>query len=582
MGIFGKQKVINYLSIPIVICGLFLTFLVDFVLYQEDSRIGREVFTTTAFHRMNNLYEYVYRYETAAQIIDSSIRESGGRMDGIKGLPRLLEINRSFRLMELIPEDGEPLSYKSDRWLGTGRSLLEGPLKEAAERARTSGKMVLADSLQLDHERTYMAVLQPVFLAEGKSSNFWGYVLILGNQDYVLQAVGIVSDHQENYRLTREGNGTERVLVESGRVKDGDPSSSLLLAGDRWTLTLRPEQGWFNLQTIFFATLCGIMASFFISFLWKKNRTLKIIGETDSLTGVYNRKGGDEAVARYLASHPEQPAMVMALDIDNFKLINDVYGHDAGDRALKQLVADAKRIFGRKTMITRNGGDEFILFHPFKNREDIEKKMTHFTERPHIIHVDGRDVPFHSSMGCAEYPLQGREYGKLCVRADFALYAVKLNGKAGWRRFDDRVGENKHRTQFSFNLSEVAGSMPGGMLVCKATEDQEILFANRAMIDLLECDSFEDFMHYTGGTFFSFLYPGEEEMLKKEFHRQLDEKDNQNHTDFLTFRIVTKKGRVVTVEDMGRKKDNPFYGELYYIFMYDKAEREKRQGRLRR
>lgn len=578
MGILGKQKVINYLSIPIVICGLFLTFLVDFVLYQEESRIGREVFTTTAFHRMNNLYEYVYRYETAAQIIDSSIRESGGRTDGVRGVGRLMEINRSFRLMELIPEEGESLSYKSDRWLGTGRSLLEGPLKEAAERARTSGKMVLADSLQLDHGRTYMAVLQPVFLAEGKSSNFWGYVLILGNQDYVLQAVGIVSDHHENYRLTREGNGTERVLVESGRVKDRDPSSSLLLAGDRWTLTLRTEQGWFNLQTIFFATLCGIMVSFFISFLWKKNRTLKIIGETDSLTGVYNRKGGDEAVARYLKEHPEEAAMVIALDIDNFKLINDVYGHGAGDEALKVLVCDMRLIFGRDTIITRNGGDEFILFHPFKNKGDVEKKMVHFTEKPHIIHADGRDVPFHSSMGSAEYPLQGKEYGKLCVRADFALYAVKLNGKAGWRRFDDTLGENKHRTQFGFNLSEVAGSMPGGMLVCKATEDQEILFANRAMIDLLECDSFEDFMHYTGGTFFSILYPGEEETLRKEFKRQLGEKDNKDHVDFLTFRIVTKKGHVVTVEDMGRKKDNPFYGELYYIFMYDKEEREKIQG----
>lgn len=156
MGILGKQKVINYLSIPIVICGLFLTFLVDFVLYQEESRIGREVFTTTAFHRMNNLYEYVYRYETAAQIIDSSIRESGGRIDGIKGLGRLLEINRSFRLMELIPEEGESLSYKSDRWLGTGRSLLAGPLKKASEDAKASGKMVLVDSLELDHERTYI------------------------------------------------------------------------------------------------------------------------------------------------------------------------------------------------------------------------------------------------------------------------------------------------------------------------------------------------------------------------------------------------------------------------------------------
>lgn len=584
MGILGKRRVIDYFSIPIVICGLFLTFLVDSVLYQEDARMGREVFTSTAFHRMNNLYEYVYRYTTAAQIIDSSIRESGGRTDGVRGVGRMMEINRSFRLVELIPEEGETLFYKNDRWLGTGRSLLAGPLKKASEDAKASGKMVLVDSLELDHGRTYMAVLQLVFLAEGKSSNFWGYVLILGNQDYVLNAVGITGDDRikENYRLTRSEGGTERVLAENGRVSVEDPSASLLLGGDRWTLTMRPYRGWFNRQTIFFATLCGVMGTLFISFVWQKNRTLKAIGGTDSLTKVYNRKGGDEAVSRYLKEHSEGQAMVMALDIDNFKLINDVYGHGAGDEALKTLTVDMRRIFGRETIITRNGGDEFILFHPFKNREDIEKKMTHFTERPHIIHVDGRDVPFHSSMGCAEYPLQGREYGKLCVRADFALYAVKLNGKAGWRRFDDRVGENKHRTQFGFNLSEVAGSMPGGMLVCKATEDQEILFANQAMIDLLECDSFEDFMHYTGGTFFSILYPGEEEIMKKEFHRQLDEKDNQNHTDFLTFRIVTKKGRVVTVEDMGRKKDNPFYGELYYIFMYDKAEREKRQGRLRR
>ena len=430
MGILGKRRVIDYFSIPIVICGLFLTFLVDSVLYQEDARMGREVFTSTAFHRMNNLYEYVYRYTTAAQIIDSSIRESGGRTDGVRGVGRMMEINRSFRLVELIPEEGETLFYKNDRWLGTGRSLLAGPLKKASEDAKASGKMVLVDSLELDHGRTYMAVLQPVFLAEGKSSNFWGYVLILGNQDYVLNAVGITGDDRikENYRLTRNEGGTERVLAENGRVSVEDPSASLLLGGDRWTLTMRPYRGWFNRQTIFFATLCGVMGTLFISFVWQKNRTLKAIGGTDSLTKVYNRKGGDEAVSRYLKEHSEGQAMVMALDIDNFKLINDVYGHGAGDEALKTLTVDMRRIFGRETIITRNGGDEFILFHPFKNREDIEKKMTHFTERPHIIHVDGRDVPFHSSMGCAEYPLQGREYGKLCVRADFALYAVKLNG----------------------------------------------------------------------------------------------------------------------------------------------------------
>ncbi|WP_299144623.1 diguanylate cyclase [uncultured Dialister sp.] len=560
-------------------CGLFLTFLADMALYRADVRMEREVLTSSAERRLNNFYEYVYRYETAADIIDSTVQNSEGRTDGLGGMSRLLEIDRSIRLIEVIPAEGDSTWFSADRWLGSGRSMLEGPLKEAALEARRERKSVMVDSLSLDHERTYMAVLQPIFLEDRASSLFWGYVLILGSQESVLRNSNIVHDDgmREDYRLVREGNGTEHVLAEEGTVSRGDPSASVNIGGDRWTLTLRPSQGWLNMQTLFLATLCGIMGSVFISLLWKKNRILKVIGGTDSLTGVYNRKGGDKAVAAYLKAHPGEPAMVMALDIDNFKLINDVYGHGAGDRALKVLVRDMRRIFGRETIITRNGGDEFILFHPFRNKEDVENKMTRFTEKPHIIQADGRDVPFHSSMGCAEYPLQGREYGKLCVRADFALYAVKLNGKAGWRRFDDTVAENKHRTQFGFNLSEVAGSMPGGMLVCKATEDQEILFANRGMIDLLECDSFEDFMHYTGGTFFSILYPGEEEALKKEFQRQLDSRDNEKQTDFLTFRIVTKKGRVITVEDVGRKKENPFYGELYYIFMYDRAEREERQ-----
>ena len=584
MGMQRVERLMKYLSIPVLMCGLFLTFLADMALYRADVRMGREALTGSAERRLNSFHEYVYRYETAADIIGSTVQSSEGRTDGLSGMSRLLEINRSIRLIEVIPEKGDSTWFTADRWLGSGRSMLEGPLKEAAHEARSERQTVFVDSLSLDHERTYMAVLQPIFLEDRASSLFWGYVLILGSQESVLRNSNIVHDDgmRENYRFVRERNGTEQVLSANGEVSRDDPSASAYIGGDWWKLTIRPNRGWLNLQILFFATLCGVMAAFFVSFMWGRNRALKVIGGTDSLTGVYNRKGGDGAVASYLKDHAGEQAMVMALDIDNFKLINDVYGHGAGDRALQTLVGDMKLIFGRETIITRNGGDEFILFHPFKNKEDVEKKMTHFTEKPHIIQVGGRDVPFHSSMGCAEYPLQGREYGKLCVRADFALYAVKLNGKAGWRRFDDTVAENKHRTQFGFNLSEVAGSMPGGMVVCRATKDQEILFANRGMIDLLECDSFEDFMHYTGGTFMSILYPGEEEALKKEFQRQLNEKGNEKQTDFLTFRIVTKKGRVLTVEDVGRKKENPFYGELYYIFMYDRAEREGRQrGEIR-
>lgn len=579
MGMQRGRAMMKYLSIPVLILGLFLTFLLDLALYHEDSRMSRDVLTATASHKLNRFYDYLNRYMTAAEVIGSMIDEKNGTIDGMGDMAGLMKINPSIRFISLVPREGEALSFQGNRWLGSGRSMLEGPLKEEADEARRLGEPVIADSLVLDHEREYLAVLRPVYLERREGRLFWGYVLILGNQNSILQSAGITSgeDGEKNYRLLREKEGAEQVVAEQGQVGDDAPSASASIGKERWVLLLEPHRGWFNLGAFFFATLCGVMASFFVSFLWRRNRALKVIGDTDSLTGVYNRKGGDEAVAAYLHEHPESPAMVIALDIDNFKLINDVYGHGAGDAALKTLVADMRRLFGAETLITRNGGDEFILFHPFQNREEVEKKMTFFTENPHIIQVDGKNVSFYSSMGSAEYPRQGREYGKLCVRADFALYTVKLNGKAGWRRFDDTIAENKQRTQFGFNLSELSNSMPGAMLVCRATEDQEILFANRGMIDLLECDNFEDFMHYTGGTFFSILHEGEERAMKKEFHRQLDEKENKNHTDFLTFRVITKKGRVITVEDIGRKVNNPFYGELYYIFMYDKAEKEGRQ-----
>ncbi|MGN0955309.1 diguanylate cyclase [Dialister sp.] len=572
------NKITRYLSIPVIICGLFLTLLVDFILYQNDDRKGYELFSREAVSRINNVGDYVHQYETIADVLEGTIRRKNGNIADLQGPARYMEINPSVQAIDVLPAGGQEAAFSNVEGIESGTSLLEGPLKEAARKARETKKSVLSDSIPMKNGNMALTVLHPVYLESDKDS-FWGYVLVAADQEYVFKKSNIIpiEGRPDQFSLFREEDGEKTVILQQGTVRENDPYASAIIGGSRWTLSLRPLRGWFNLQTLILATLSGIMATFFVSFLWRKNRTLKVIGATDSLTGVYNRKGGDEAVSRYMADNPYQKAMVIALDIDNFKLINDVYGHRAGDDALKQLTEDMRQTFGRETLITRNGGDEFVLYHPYHNMGDVILKMDHFTREPHIIEVDGKEVPFYSSLGCAEYPQQGNSYGKLCIRADFALYGAKLNGKAGWRKFDDSIGEVHHRAQFGFNLSDIAASMPGGMLVCKATKDQEILFANKAMIDLLECDDFEDFMQYTGGTFYTVLYPGEKEAMQAEFQRQLAEKDNTDSTDFISFRIVTKKGHVITVEDMGRKSENPFYGELFYIFMYDKAKRQARQ-----
>lgn len=180
MGMQRGKQLMKYLSIPVLILGLFLTFLLDWALYYEDSRMSRDVLTATASHKLNRFYDYLNRYMTAAEVIGSMIDEKNGTIDSMGDMAGLMKINRSIRFIALVPREGEELSFQGNRWLGSGRSMLEGPLKEEADEARRLGEPVIADSLGLDHEREYLAVLRPVYLERREGRLFWGYVLILG------------------------------------------------------------------------------------------------------------------------------------------------------------------------------------------------------------------------------------------------------------------------------------------------------------------------------------------------------------------------------------------------------------------
>lgn len=184
-------------------------------------------------------------------------------------------------------------------------------------------------------------------------------------------------------------------------TEQGNPHAERIIAGDLWTIVLRPQGSGVNWMLLFFATLAGLSLTILISFLFRRNGILKKAngalkrsGGHDPLTGVYNRKGGDGAVASYMAENPGKKALVIALDIDNFKLVNDVYGHRVGDEALKTLVRDMRETFGEESIITRNGGDEFILFRPYEDFSSITRAMDDFTRTPHTFMAGKREVKF--------------------------------------------------------------------------------------------------------------------------------------------------------------------------------------------
>ena len=162
---------------------------------------------------------------------------------------------------------------------------------------------------------------------------------------------------------------------------------------------------------------------------------------TDHLTGFYNKAGTEERMAELCKNGG---GMLMILDLDNFKLVNDLYGHDMGDRVLKSFADIARQCSRQDDVLCRIGGDEFLVF--FRNSRS-ERAVAAFCDRLNermlaaCRELMGTDfsLPLGVSLGCVFVPEKGGEYREFFQQADRALYQVKQNGKHGYRFCDSEM-----------------------------------------------------------------------------------------------------------------------------------------------
>lgn len=150
----------------------------------------------------------------------------------------------------------------------------------------------------------------------------------------------------------------------------------------------------------------------------------------DDLTGVYNRRGGSERIARLLERGV--PGAFMIVDIDNFKKINDTYGHIAGDEALAKLAEAITRNFRNTDVVMRLGGDEFTVYAVGMVSEVLcrERLQDLLTDVRGIMLEAAGSAPFSVSVGCVLFP-EGRcvSYEDVYRRADTCLYRAKGAGR---------------------------------------------------------------------------------------------------------------------------------------------------------
>lgn len=168
----------------------------------------------------------------------------------------------------------------------------------------------------------------------------------------------------------------------------------------------------------------------------KELQKLEYKAKRDLLTGVYNKITTKEIVDDYLKRNSEKKHILMMIDIDDFKHVNDSYGHLAGDNILVFLMEKIKRIFAGE-IIGRVGGDEFIVFvGNMEDRDSIFTKANMLREALNTAYeVEGQEVAVSGSIGISMYPEDGTTYTELIHCADKALYSVKDEGKGSFKLF---------------------------------------------------------------------------------------------------------------------------------------------------
>ncbi len=151
--------------------------------------------------------------------------------------------------------------------------------------------------------------------------------------------------------------------------------------------------------------------------------------EVEPLTGLLNRITFIEKVTRLMSeSSKDTPHAIILIDIDNFKQVNDRFGHIYGDKILRDTSSHILSQLRRDDFVGRYGGDEIIVFlNEVSSTGDITKRAEAL--RKSIYRKISGGLMISGSLGVAEFPKDGEDYGQLCLNADATLYEAKRSGR---------------------------------------------------------------------------------------------------------------------------------------------------------
>lgn len=385
--------------------------------------------------------------ETLAAVIAAGAHIDQARFDAIAS--RLVRANPSIRGVAVAPGGVITLIHPSrGNEAALGLRYVDVPAQyEAVMQAISTQRTVVAGPIALVQGGTGLVSRTPVFLRgeAGRDTRYWGIVsLVVDVEPLFADLAGIAVRNDVSLAVRSVSNGNAQAMVS------GDPAVFAaapvtayypLPGGGRWELAAVPRAGWDAVRGVpIVARVLLHLAALALGWAsWRlfarHDQDLMQAGH-DALTGLLNRKSFDqELAAALLHAKPRSSALVL-IDLDQFKPVNDHYGHSAGDVVLRRVGERLAQCTPAPDAAYRLGGDEFaLLLRGERTTRVLFHQVDHVLQRigEAVTLPDGRRVSVGASAGIAVFPLGGQSERATEVfdRADRALYRSKTQGSRG-------------------------------------------------------------------------------------------------------------------------------------------------------
>lgn len=471
---------------------------------------------------------------------------------------------------EIYPEEGNEA--------GKIDLLKDSKRGEISNYAKDHNITIIQGPIKLKQGGSGLVVRNPIYLEdENGQEYFWGFTIVILRVPEVFEdSTNALSKFKYNYRLSRETSVLDKKYVEVDANCDKmirPVTYNLTVGKEKWKLEIMPRAGWSNSTTLYLIFFGGLSLVLLLTgltivlFLLDERRVeLKELAHKDGLTKLYNRYGFDEMAEKMIKKDPEAYYVAALLDVDDFKLINDMYGHAYGDKALISLAENMQKFFPSSALLGRNGGDEFCILLPNCTMEEIKEALIEFTKTPKTFSYKGQTYSFCISLGYAEYPNNATERSQLMRCADTALYEVKLHGKNGCKAYQEGF-QSGVRKQLGFVLNDISENLPGAFIIYRADkEDDEIFYANKEFLDMAGYENLDAFFNGTKKSFRNLIREDQQKAVETSIWNQIE---SGSKNDYIHYQLRRQDGTYIPVLDQGRIVESERFGKVFYVLFMD-------------